>query len=115
MDTDAMGSVGSTLLTSDTALRDCAVATAHAGALALGSLGGGAPGLAAAVREFVAAHLTVIDAAATASAALARKLSWAAQSAHELELSVATDLGSAGQPLPAHVPAFEAVPVVATS
>lgn len=49
-----------------------------------------------AVEEFVTAHQAALVTIASACGGLGRSLTWAAQSAHELELSTAADFGLRG-------------------
>jgi hypothetical protein len=54
------------------------------------------PLLARAVEDFVTTHQAALVAIATACGGLGQSLTWAAQSAHELELSTAADFGLRG-------------------
>lgn len=94
IDTDGTGGVGSTLRTTAAELRECGVTFAYAGGLVAGGVATDHPTLRRAVDEFVATHLAAIVAIASASGGLGRGLTWAAQSAHEVELSTAAALGS---------------------
>ncbi len=96
IDTAGTGRVGSTLLTSGEELRDCGTALAYAGGLARRGVASDYAGLAVALESFVATHLIAIEVLATGCSALARNLTWTAQSAHEAELAVANDLGRQG-------------------
>lgn len=96
IDTEGAEGVGTTLRTSAAELRDCATAFAHAGGLARRGVAGDHPPLAHAVEEFVTAHQAALVTIASACGALGRTLTWAAQSAHELELSTAADFGLRG-------------------
>lgn len=94
IDTDGTGSVGSTLRTTAVELRECGVAFSYAGGLVASGVAADHLTLRRAVDEFVATHLAAIVAIASASGGLGRGLTWAAQSAHEVELSTAAALGS---------------------
>jgi hypothetical protein len=96
IDTEGTVRVGSALLTSGAELRDCGTAFAYAGGLAQRGVAADHAALAGAVERFVATHLAAIEGIASATSALARDLSWAAQSTHQVELSVAADLGRQG-------------------
>lgn len=96
IDTEGTRRAGSTLLTSGAELRDCGTAFAYAGGLAQRGMGGDQAALAGALGHFVNTHLAAIEAIALGGSALARNLTWAAQSAHQVELSVAADLGREG-------------------
>jgi hypothetical protein len=104
MDAEVTQVVGATLFSSDLGLREGAVALANASGLAVHALADADPQLREAVRAFVHAHLVVVEMAAAASAGLGRKLNWAAQSAHEIEVAVAGELGTAGRFAPTGVP-----------
>lgn len=101
IDTEGTGASGATLLASGAALRDCGTLLAHTGGLAQRGVGADHPALTAALREFVATHLAAVEVLAATSAALGKGLAWAAQSAHETELAVASDLGARGMAAPA--------------
>ncbi|MDV3222482.1 hypothetical protein [Intrasporangium sp.] len=100
IDTEGAGASGATLLASGAALRDCGTLLAHAGGLAQRGVGADHPALAATLREFVTAHLAAVEVLAAACAGLGRGLTWAAQSAHETELAVASGLGARGMAAP---------------
>lgn len=96
IDTTGATGVGSTLRTSASELRACGTAFAHAGGLARRGVAADHLGLSRAVEDFVATHQAALIALASACGALGRNLSWAAQSAHEVELSTAADYGLRG-------------------
>lgn len=97
--------IGATLFSSDVALRAEAVAAGNAGGLAWHALADADDQrLREAVDTFVRAHLAIIGTAAAASGVLGRKLTLAAQSAHEVEVSTAIELGAAGHVAPIGVP-----------
>ncbi|HKX66668.1 MAG TPA: hypothetical protein VJN29_05530 [Intrasporangium sp.] len=96
IDTDGTRRLGSSLRASGSELRDCATTFAYAAGLAGRGIAVDHVGLAQSLHEFGTTHLAVIEALAAASAALARDLTWAAQSAHEAEVAVAGALGAAG-------------------
>lgn len=100
IDTEGTDATGTTLLSSGAELRDCGTTLAHAGGLAQRGVASDDPALAAALREFVSTHLAAVEVLASACAGLGRDLTWAAQSAHEVELSVAADLGAHGMAAP---------------
>lgn len=95
IDTDGTRAVGSTLRTGGAELRDCGTTFAYAAGLARLGAADSQPGLARAVHDFTTTHLALIEAVAAACSGLGRDLTWAAQSAHEVELAVAADLGAA--------------------
>lgn len=96
IDTDGTQTLGSTLRTSGSELRDCATSFAYAAGLARRGIVTDRVGLAHSLHEFATTHLAVLEAFAAASAALARDLTWAAQSAHDVEVAVAAELGAVG-------------------
>lgn len=96
IDTEGTGRVGSQLLTSGAELRDCGTGLAYAGGLAQRGVATDHAALAGAVQAFVDTHLTAIEVLASGFSALARDLTWTAQSAHQVELSVAAELGRQG-------------------
>jgi len=105
IDPQATVAVGATLFSSDVALRAEMVAAGNAGGLARYALADhDEPRLREAVDSFVRAHLAVIEMAAAASGVLGRKLTLAAQSAHEVEVSTAVELGASGHFAPTGVP-----------
>lgn len=100
IDTEGTRAVGATLVTTGTQLRDCGTTFAYAGGLARRGVACDHPTLSAALHGFVTTHLAAIEVIASACTGLGRNLSWAAQSAHQVELSVAADLGLNGAPAP---------------
>jgi hypothetical protein len=96
IDTEGAAGVGTTLRTSCLELRECGTAFAHAGGLLRHGVGADHPALARAVEDFVTTHQAALVAVAAACGGLGRNLSWAAQSAHALELSTAADFGLRG-------------------
>lgn len=103
IDTDGTRAVGSTVLTTGEALRDCAVGLAHAGGQARSAVGG-EPVLGPALATFVAAHERSVGTLALAYAALGRNLTWAAVSTLDVEMANAASLGSRGLPSPPGAP-----------
>lgn len=104
IDTDGTRAVGTTVLTTGEALRDCSVGLAHAGGQLRGAVGGEQPVLGPALAAFVAAHERSVGTLALAYSALGRNLTWAAISTLELELANAASLGSRGLPPPPGAP-----------
>ena len=100
IDTDGTRALGSTLRLSGSELRDCATTFAYAAGLARRAIAADHVGLAQSLHEFTTTHLAVLEAVAAACAALARDLTWAAQSAHDVEVAVAAELGALGGPPP---------------
>ena len=100
IDTDGTRALGFTLRTSGSELRNCATTFAYAAGLARRGIAADHVGLAQSLQEFATTHLAVLDAVAGAFAALARDLTWAAQSAHDVEVAVAAELGALGGPPP---------------
>jgi hypothetical protein len=100
IDTDRTRALGSTIRKSGSELRDCATTFAYAAGLARRGIVTDHVGLAQSLYEFTTTHLTVLEAVAQASAALARDLTWAAQSAHDVEVAAAAGLGALGAPPP---------------
>ena len=96
IDDTAVTSSGLSLFSSDDVLRAGAVAAANAGRVAVHAVADEDARLRAAVDRFVRAHVHALDVSAAAAAALARKLTSAAHSAHEAELAAADQLGAAG-------------------
>lgn len=94
IDTDGTREVGSTLLTTSTALRDCGTAAAYAAGLASRGVADDQPSLSAALRDFTDTHLRALELFTAAYAALAGDLTWAAWSAHQVELAVASEFGA---------------------
>ena len=104
IDTDGTRAVGSTVLTTGKALRDCSVGIAQAGGQARSAVGGGQPVLGPALAAFVAAHERKVGTLALAYAGLGRNLTWAAISTLDVELANAASLGSRGLPPPPGAP-----------
>lgn len=100
IDTDGTRGVGSTLLTTGAELRDCGTTVAFAGGLLRTAVGADHPALPAALDDFLTTHLTALEAIAAGCSALARALTWTAQSAHEVELTTAADFGGRGLAAP---------------
>ena len=100
IDTEGTRGVGSTLLTTGLELRDCGTAFAYAGGLVRSGIGADHPALPAAIADFVATHQAALEAIAAACSGLGQRLTWAAQSGHEVEISVATGLGLRGAVAP---------------
>jgi hypothetical protein len=88
--------VATTVRTSGTELRNCGTTFAYAAGLASRGIAGDHVALQGALRDFATTYLAVVEALADASSALGRDLTWAALSAHEVEVAVAADLGAAG-------------------
>ena len=104
IDDTAVTSSGLSLFSSDEVLRAGAVAAANAGRVAVHAVADEDARLRTAVDRFVRAHVHALDVSAAASAVLARKLTSAAQSAHELELAAADQLGAVGRLAPEGAP-----------
>ena len=102
-DTDGTRAVGTTVLTTGEALRDCATGMAHAGGQARSAVARGQPVLGLALDAFVTAHQRELGTLALAFAALGRNLTWAAVSTLDLEMANAASLGSRGLSLPVSV------------
>lgn len=100
IDTEGTRGVGATLVTTGAELRDCGTTFAYAGGLARRGAADDHPMLPAALHEFVTTHLAAIEVIASACTGLGRNLSWSGQAAHQVELSVAADLGWQGAPAP---------------
>jgi hypothetical protein len=96
IDTEGARGVGTTLRTSCAELRECGTTFAHAGGLLRRGVAADHPALAGAVEDFVATHLAALVAIASGCGALGRNLTWAAQSAHAVELATAADFGVRG-------------------
>ena len=104
IDTDGTRAVGTTVLTTGEALRDCATGLAHAGGQARNAVGRGQPVLGHALEAFLAAHQREVATLALAFSALGRNLDWVAISTLDVEMANAASLGSRGGPLPAGAP-----------
>ncbi len=96
IDTEGTQGVGSTLRTTSVRLRECGTAFANAGGLARRGVAADHPALPRAVGDFVEVHQAALDAIASACGGLGLSLTWAAQSAHEVELATAADFGMRG-------------------
>jgi hypothetical protein len=96
IDTGGTRQVGSTLLTTGDELRDCGTALAYAAGLARRAVAADHLALTASVQDFLDTHRTALELITTACAALGGGLTWAARSAHEVELSAALELGTRG-------------------
>ncbi|MDN5795726.1 MAG: hypothetical protein L0H79_08240 [Intrasporangium sp.] len=96
IDTEGTTAVGGTLRATCVELRECGTAFAHAGGLVRRGVAADHPALPRVVDDFVTTHLAAITAVASACGGLGRSLTWAAQSAHEVELSTAADFGLRG-------------------
>lgn len=103
IDTDGTGQVGSTLLTTGAELRDCGTTFAYAAGLGRRGTADDQPMLSASLQDFLDTHLTTLELITTACEALAGKLTWAARSAHELDLAAAAEIGARG-PLAVQAP-----------
>lgn len=96
IDTEGAQGVGTTLRTSCAELRECGTAFAHAGGLLRRGVADDHPALPGAVEDFIATHLAALVAIASGCGGLGRSLTWAAQSAHEVEVATAADFGLRG-------------------
>lgn len=96
IDTDGAGRLGSTLLTTGAELRDCGATFAYAAGLAQRGVGADQPALTASLQDFVEMHLRALELITTACEALAGQLTWAARSAHQVELAAAVQIGACG-------------------
>ena len=113
IDTDGTRRVGTTVLTTGEALRDCATGLAHAGGQASGAVGDGQPVLSPCLEAFLLAHQREVATLALAFSALGRNLTWAAISTLDVELANAASLGSRGLPAPAGAARVAGAPGVA--
>lgn len=104
IDTDGTRAVGTTVLTTGQALRDCATGLAHAGGQARSAIGGGQPVLGPALEAFLTAHQREVGTLALAFSALGRNLDWVGVSTLDVEMANAASLGSRGLSLPAGGP-----------
>lgn len=100
IDTDGTRAVGTTVLTTGEALRDCATGLAHAGGQALSSVGRGQPVLRSTLEAFLMAHQREVATLALAFSALGRNLDWVGVSTLDVEMANAASLGSRGLPVP---------------
>jgi hypothetical protein len=96
IDTWGTRQVGSTLLTTGDELRDCGTTLAYAAGLARRGVAADHPALTASVQDVLDTHRTALELITTGCAALGGSLTWAARSAHEVELSAALELGARG-------------------
>ena len=100
IDTEGTRGVGTTLLTTGDELRSCGTTFAYAGGLARAAVGSDHPALPGVLAHFVATQQVLLDELASACSGLGKALTWAAQSGHEVEVSVAAELGLRGAPAP---------------